>query len=167
MNLLNCSLAALLATVFLAAGCGQFGDDKPHHKEVKSAPALFHPDVFVVAPDKIAGCSGLYTYDSLNVAFDNLDVDKGKKIFATKTKVLAFLRVHNQDVFLKYDAAESKAANEKSPKEIEIYKGSGYVAVLTLHMMNAEGEVVWKGGTLEITWGKQKVTIKIRGISGC
>jgi hypothetical protein len=163
MKRYNHSLFILLAVLLFATGCDQFGDDKPPHKEVKTIP--FHPDIFVASPGKIAGCSGLYTYDSLNVPVDGLDVDKGKKIFATKSKVLGYLRVHNQDIFLKYDAAESKPVNETTTKEV--YRGGGYTAVLTLHEMNAEGEVVWKGGTLEIWRGKQKVVIKIRGISGC
>ena len=50
------------------------------------------PDVFVAAPGTVEGCVGLYTYDSLDIAYDALDVDKGRKIFVTKSNDFAFFR---------------------------------------------------------------------------
>ncbi len=151
-----------------AVSCGQFGDGKPHHKPVSAAPVdktVVQPDIFEVAPNKIAGCSGLYMYDSLMTSYDNLDVDKGKKILAVKTESLAYLKIKGKDVFLTYDKASSGLMSDGNKKEV--YKGAGITAVLVIQEIGAEGETVRQGGTLEISKGKAKVKIKIKGLSGC
>src|SRR5580698_8429195 len=78
-------------------GCVMPGCDAPDKKTAHAENTEFlRPDVFSASPDKVEGCVGLYTYDSLNVAFDSLDVDKGKKILATKTAEFAFIRLHHR-----------------------------------------------------------------------
>ena len=71
---------------------------------------------------------GLYTYDSLAIPFDSLDVDKGKKVLVTKTNEFAFFRLHQKDVYLQYDSAKSGPIDKKTYKEV--YRGNDYTVVL-------------------------------------
>jgi hypothetical protein len=176
MNLFNRSLLSFLLAAFIIAGC-----DEPPKKHAgrrpkdTAAPAasaaavdkntLPPPDVFVAAPHTIQGCVGLYTYDSLKNSFDNMDVDKGKKILATKTAEFAFLRVHGKDVVLKYDKKESRVVDKTTNKEV--YRGNGYVVVLLMQVIQVKGEELLSTGTLEITQGDKKIKIKVSGVSGC
>ena len=107
----------------------------------------------------------MYTYDSLKTSFDNLDVDKGKKILATKTAELAYLRYRGKDVVMKYDKKESKVVDKQTTREV--YRGNGYVVVLTIQIIQVKGEEMLSTGTLEISQGDKKVKIKISGVSGC
>jgi hypothetical protein len=126
---------------------------------------FLRPDVFSVSPDKIEGCLGLYTYDSLNIDFDSLDVDKGKKILATKTTEFAFLRLHHKDIYLPYDRAKSGPIDKKTNKEV--YRGNDYTVILITRRVREEGESEWSTGTLEIIFSEKHFLIKIRGLSGC
>ncbi len=167
MKLLNQLLLLVLAGS-LAAGCDEPGNGAGrHHAKADSHEnnAFLRPDVFITAPNTIEGCIGLYTYDSLDIAFDSLDVDKGRKIFVTKTEDFAFFRIHNREILLHYDKAESKSLDKKTSKEV--YKGNEYTAVLITHTVREQGESVWSTGTLEIIRGDKRIKIKIRGLSGC
>jgi hypothetical protein len=146
--------------------CASAGCDSPDRKTAHPENTEFlRPDVFSASPDKVEGCVGLYTYDSLNIAFDSLDVDKGKKILATKTTDFAFLRLHRKDIYLAYDRAKSGPIDKKTFKEV--YRGNDYTVVLITHTLREEGESVWSTGTLEIIQGDKHYLIKIRGLSGC
>jgi hypothetical protein len=172
MNLFTRLLLIIPLAVFFIAGC-----DEPPKKRVSrhpkdpspSAPVekntLPPPDIFVASPHGIQGCVGLYTYDSLKTSFDNMDVDKGKKILATKTAEFAFLRVHGKDVVLKYDKKESKVVDKTTNKEV--YRGNGFVLVLLTQVIQVKGEEMLSTGTLEISQGDKKIKIKISGVSGC
>ena len=173
MNLLNRSLLIFLLASLFIAGC----DDPPKKRAVRRpkettapAPAVVErntlppPDIFVASPHTIQGCVGLYTYDSLKSSFD-MDVDKGKKILATKTAEFAYLRVHGKDVLLKYDRKESKVVDKTTNKEV--YRGNGYVVVLLTQVIQVKGEEMLSTGTLEIIQGDKRVKIKISGVSGC
>jgi hypothetical protein len=168
----RCLLLFLLAG-FAIPGCDSPGKNTSHrHGKVDSPSAgdnsaALRPDIFFFAPGNVEGCVGLYTYDSLNIAFDSLDVDKGKKILVTKTTEFAFFRLHRKDIILHYDQAESKQLDKKTFKEV--YRGDDYTVVLTTHSVREEGETVWSTGTLEIIQiqGNKHFKIKIRGLSGC
>lgn len=174
MNLFNRPLLICLLSIAVIAGC-----DEPPKKHVTrhaaaadaagSAAAekntLLPPDIFVAAPHTIEGCVGLYTYDSLKTSFDNMDVDKGKKILATKTAEFAFLRWHGKDVVMKYDKKESKVVDKTTTKEV--YRGNGFVVVLMMQVIQVKGEEMLSTGTLEIIQGEKRIKIKVSGVSGC
>ncbi len=169
MNLFNRSRLLLLAALILAIGCdepGNRGGGRRHGKvdSPENSNAL-RPDVFISGPNTLEGCVGLYTYDSLNIAFDNLDVDKGRKIFATKTSAFAYLRMHNKDIVLHYDQAGSGKVDDKTTREV--YRGGEYTAILITHSLQEQGETVWSSGTLEIIHGDKHFKVKVRGLSGC
>jgi hypothetical protein len=162
----------IVMTVAFVAGCDEPAPSSKKHaarRDSSAAPeernTLPPPDVFVAAPHTIEGCVGLYTYDSLKTSFDNLDVDKGKKILATKTAELAYLRYHGKDVVMKYDKKESRVVDKQTTREV--YRGNGYVVVLTIQIIQVKGEEMLSTGTLEITQGDKKVKIKVSGVSGC
>jgi len=174
MNLFNRPLLICLLSIAVIAGC-----DEPPKKHVTrhavaadaagSAAAekntLPPPDIFVAAPHTIEGCVGLYTYDSLKTSFDNMDVDKGRKILATKTAEFAFLRWHGKDVVMKYDKKESKVVDKTTTKEV--YRGNGFVVVLMMQVIQVKGEEMLSTGTLEVIQGEKRIKIKVSGVSGC
>ena len=169
---MNCFYRLLL---LLLAGSCVTGCDSPGGKQAhrhgradslagENSPEL-RPDVFTVAPGDVEGCVGLYTYDSLHIAFDSLDVDKGKKILATVATNFAFLRLHGKNIVLRYDSAESRKLGDKEFKEV--YRGNGYTAVLITHTLQEEGEAVKESGTLEISHGNIHFSVKVKGLAGC
>jgi hypothetical protein len=80
----------ILTGVLTIVGCDAPGGKASHHHGKADAPASaensanLRPDLFVAGPGTLEGCVGLYTYDSLNIATDSLDVDKGEKIFVRR-----------------------------------------------------------------------------------
>ena len=173
MNSFSRCLLSFLLAGFVISGCDSPGGSGAHrHGKAESSSAAdnssaLRPDVFFSAPANVEGCVGLYTYDSLNIAFDSLDVDKGKKIFVTKATDFAFFRLHRKDIILHYVQAESSQMDKSTFKEV--YRGDNYTAVLITHSIQEEGETVWSTGTLEIIQieGNKHFKIKIRGLSGC
>ncbi len=178
MNLFNRPLLICLLGITLITGC----DEPPKKHGTRHAAAgagkdvtggdsgaekntLPPPDMFVAAPHTIEGCVGLYTYDSLKTSFDNMDVDKGRKILATKTAEFAFLRWHGKDVVMKYDKKESKVVDKTTTKEV--YRGNGFVVVLMMQVIQVKGEEMLSTGTLEIIQGDKRIRIKVSGVSGC
>jgi hypothetical protein len=163
-------LLLLFWSVFVISGCDS-PDNKTAHRRGKPDSAatedteFLRPDVFSASPDKVEGCVGLYTYDSLNIPFDNLDVDKGKKILVTKTRDFAFFRLHQKDVYLRYDSAKSGPIDKKTFREV--YRGNEYTMILITHTIREEGESEWSTGTLEIIFKDKHLRIRIKGLSGC
>ena len=168
MNPFYRCLPLLILAGLLTIGCDAQGNRTAHRHGKPENPEkneFLRPDVFVAAPGTVEGCVGLYTYDSLDIAYDALDVDKGRKIFVTKSNDFAFFRLHNKDIVLHYDRSQSRQLDEKTVKEV--YKGGEYTAVLITHSVQTQGETVWSAGTLEIIRGDKHFVIKIRGLSGC
>jgi hypothetical protein len=169
MNLFNRYLLLLLLAGWFVAGCDSPGDGTARHRgktdPAEGNAAQLRPDLFVTGPGTLDGCVGLYTYDSLNVAFDSLDVDKGRKIFATKASSFAFLRIHNRNITLQYDRAGSGEVDKKTVREV--YRNGEYTAILVTHSLQAEGETILLSGTLEIIRGNQHFKVKVKGVSGC
>ncbi|MBS1664956.1 MAG: hypothetical protein JST68_28170 [Bacteroidetes bacterium] len=164
-----------MLAVLLVTGCDEPAPKKRAARRPKDSAAaseaaaeknlLGAPDIFIASPHTIEGCVGLYTYDSLKTTFDNMDVDKGRKILATKTAEFAYLRFHGKDILLKYDKKESMIVDKTKQKEV--YKGNGFVVVLITEVIQTKGEEMLSTGTLEITQGDKKIKIKIGGVSGC
>ena len=126
---------------------------------------FLRPDVFLSSPARVEGCVGLYTYDSLTIPTDSLDVDQGMKVLVTKTNEFAFFRLHRKDIYLRFDSAKSGPIDKKTFKEV--YRGNDYTVVLITHTVREEGETVWSTGTLEIVFKDKHFSIKIKGLSGC
>jgi hypothetical protein len=161
-------LLLILAGLLAVAGCDSPGNRNGRRHEKGGGAEkndFLRPDIFLAAPGTVEGCVGLYTYDSLDIAFEALDVDKGRKIFATKATEFAYFRLHNKDMVLHYDQEQSKQLDSKTFKEV--YKGGEYTAVLITHTIQTQGETVWMAGTLEIIKGDKHFVMKIRGLSGC
>jgi hypothetical protein len=160
----------LLWSICVISGCDS-PDNKTSHRRSKPDSAatenseFLRPDVFFSSPGKVEGCIGLYTYDSLAIPFDSLDVDQGKKVLVTKTNEFAFFRLHQKDVYLQYDSAKSGPIDKKTYKEV--YRGNDYTVVLVTHEVRVEGEAQWETGTLEIIHGDKHFRIKVKGLSGC
>ena len=170
MNPINRCLLLLILTGVMTAGCDSPGDKAPRrHAKADAPPAennsFLRPDVFIAGPGTLEGCVGLYTYDSLNIATESLDVDKGQKIFATKASSFAFLRIHNHNVTLQYDKAGSGSVDKNTVREV--YRGGDYTAILVIHSLQAQGETILTAGTLEIIRGPQHFKVKVTGVSGC
>lgn len=170
MNLFYRPLLICLLGIVVFTGCDEPPKKHSPHRSGDSVAAaekntLPPPDIFVAAPHTIEGCVGLYTYDSLKTSFDNMDVDKGKKILATKTAEFAFLRYHGKDVVMKYDKKESKVVDKTTNREV--YRGGGFVVVLQTQVIQVKGEEMLSTGTLEIIQGDKRIKIKISGVGGC
>ena len=171
MNLFYRCILLLILTGVTIVGCDGPGGKASHHHGKADAPASaensanLRPDLFVAGPGTLDGCVGLYTYDSLNIATGSLDVDKGEKIFATKTSSFAFLRIHNHNITLQYDHAGSGSVDKNTVREV--YRGGEYTAILVVHSLQAEGETIIIAGTLEIIRGTQHFKVKVKGVSGC
>ena len=161
-------LLLLLLAVFWIAGCDSSDKRGSHSSKPYSAVRKdeeLRPDIFTVSPERVNGCIGLYTYDSLDIAFDALDVDKGKKIFVTVTGGMGYLRIHGKEINLRYDSAQSRASGDKV--EREVYVGNNYTVILTVHFVRQEGETVWKSGLLQIGYKMKSFSVKVKGLSGC
>jgi hypothetical protein len=163
-------LLLLFWSVCVLSGCDS-PDNKTSHRRGKPGRAatedteFLRPDLFSSSPGKIDGCVGLYTYDSLNIPFDSLDVDKGKKILVTVPTDFAFFRLHRKDVYLHFDPAKSGPVDKETFKEV--YRGNEYTVVLILRKVGVEGETQVLAGTLEIIQGDKHFRIKVKGLSGC
>ena len=162
-------LLLLSTAVYTIYGCDSSDKKTSHHHKPDGAVTenseFLRPDVFSSAPDKIEGCLGLFTYDSLDISFENLDVDKGKKIVATKTGEFAFFRLHGKDVFLRYDSAKSGPIDKKTVREV--YRGTEYTVILITQQVRTEGEAAWLTGTLEVVSKDKRFKIKVKGLEGC
>ncbi len=168
MNPFHRLLLLALAT-FTIFGCDSPDKKTSHHHKPDSAVTenseFLRPDIFASSPNKVEGCVGLFTYDSLNIAFDALDVDKGKKIFVTKAGEFAFFRLRGKDIFLRYDSAKSGPIDKKASKEV--YRGNEYTVILITQDVQTEGETQQSTGTLDIIFKDKHFKVKVKGISGC
>jgi hypothetical protein len=163
-------LLLLFWAVYMITGCDSPDSRASHHRGKPDSAAIensefLRPDIFFSSPGKVDGCVGLYTYDSLAIPFDSLDVDKGQKILVTVSTNFAFFRLHRKDVYLHYDSAKSGPVDKRTFKEV--YRGNEYTVVLVMRTVREEGETQWSTGTLEIIHGDKHFRIKVKGLSGC
>lgn len=162
-------LLLLAWAVCTIVGCDSPDRKSSHHRKPDSAGTenseFLRPDVFSSSPSKVEGCVGLYTYDSLNIPTDNLDVDKGRKILATKSGEFAFFRLHGKDVYLRFDSAKSGPIDKKTSREV--YRGNEYTVTLVMQNIQTEGETQQSTGTLEIIMKDKHFKIRVKGLSGC
>src|ERR1700722_20659642 len=74
----------LLCILCVVSGCDS-PDKRNRHRGNPDSPLtenseFLRPDIFSSSPDKVEGCVGLYTYDSLNMTFDYPSGGRSKKI---------------------------------------------------------------------------------------
>jgi hypothetical protein len=114
-------------------------------------------DFFTKIPPQIDGCSGLYTYDSLSL-------QTNKYVFVTNLQDAAFIKVAGKQIALQQTGTKILPKNTYR----STFKGNGYTVILTTRTLRQTGEEAWvEGGTIEISHGTAKRTIKIHGESGC
>ncbi|HET6256917.1 MAG TPA: hypothetical protein VFE32_22790 [Puia sp.] len=162
-------LLLLSWAVCVISGCDSPDKRTSHHRDTPDSATenneFLRPDIFSSSPGKVDGCVGLYTYDSLAIPLDSLDVDKGKKILVTVATDFAFFRLHRKDVYLHYDSAKSGPIDKKTYKEV--YRGNDYTVILIMHAVRGVGETQWSTGTLEIIFKDKHLKIRVKGLSGC
>lgn len=115
------------------------------------------PDFFKTIPEEIDGCSGLYTYATTQL--------KGAKyIFVTNLDEVALIRISGRTIKLKRTL--NKEISPISSKQTFI--GGGYTVTLLIKGSKRTGdELSEETGTLEISKGTDRTTIRIHGESGC
>jgi hypothetical protein len=125
-------------------------------------------DYFNKIPAQVAGCSGLYTYDSVSIK-------KEKYIIVTDLGEFAYIHIGGKQIQLKLVGGDSFIFDNTQIKKIYkgVYKGNAYQIILKTKSAKNGGETWEKTeswvdmGTAELTIGKKQFTIKIHGISGC
>lgn len=114
-------------------------------------------DAFKNIPTEIDGCMGAYTYSTTPLAND-------KYIFVTDLQELGIIKVNGRNIRLK--KVNHMAITAVSSKDT--YVGSGYTVVLPIKGSKRTGDEVSEDfGTLEVSKGADKITIKFHGESGC
>ena len=144
--------------LMFAVACSHSQKDSKRAGNQSFGDSSLHLAAFSSVPDTLEGCSGTYT-------FDTLDLKKGDKIFLTKLSEFAIIRIGKKDIYLKYDSLDSREINEKTQKEV--FKGYGYTAILITRVDKVVDETFESSGTLEIIGNKRRIKIKVHGIAGC
>lgn len=118
---------------------------------------IVKPDFINHIPQDIEGCTGLYTFDTTNLK-------KKAYIIETDLRQTAFIKINGKLIKLKL------LSNKNLPGENykSSYTGEGYTVILiTKTVKQIDVEKSLDSGTLEINKGKEKIKIKVHGISGC
>lgn len=114
-------------------------------------------DAFKNIPAEIDGCMGAYTYSTTPLAND-------KFIFITDLQELGIIRINGRNIRLK--KVNHMAITSVSSKDT--YTGSGYTVVLLIKGSKRTGDETSEDiGTVEVSKGAEKITIKVHGESGC
>jgi hypothetical protein len=114
-------------------------------------------DAFKNIPTEIDGCMGAYTYSTTPIAND-------RYIFVTDLQELGIIKINGKYIRLK--KVSHMAITSVSSKDT--YTGSGYTVVLLIKGSKRTGDELSENvGTLDISKGADKITIKVHGESGC
>lgn len=114
-------------------------------------------DAFKNIPSEIDGCMGAYTYSTTPLAND-------RYIFVTDLQELGIIKINGRNIRLK--KVNHMAITAVSSKDT--YTGSGYTVILLIKGSKRTGDEVSEDiGTLEVSKGADKITIKVHGESGC
>jgi|HubBroStandDraft_3_1064219.scaffolds.fasta_scaffold509089_1 hypothetical protein len=113
-------------------------------------------EYFDTNPTNGDGCEGNFTYDTISV-------EKGKFIFFTDLRKLAYIKVGGKNISLK-NMGYVQLSKKKSKST---FKGGGYTIILTTTTVKEYDEGGLEAGTLEISNGVDKEIIKVHGESGC
>jgi len=118
---------------------------------------VIKPELITQIPRDIEGCTGLFT-------FDITDLKKKAFIIETDLRQTAYIKMNGKLIKLKL------LNNKTLPGETykSTYTGEGYTVILiskTIRQIDVEKSL--DSGTLEIIKDKQKIKVKVHGISGC
>ena len=118
---------------------------------------VIKPDFITQIPRDIEGCTGLYT-------FDTTVFKKKAYIIETDLRQTAYIKINGKLIKLKL------LNNKNLPGETykSTYSGEGYTVILiskTVKQLDVDKSL--DSGTLEIIKDKQKLKVKVHGISGC
>lgn len=114
-------------------------------------------DAFKNIPSDIDGCMGAYTYSTTPLAND-------KYVFVTDLQELGIIKINGRNIKLK--KVNHIAITTVSSKDT--YVGNGYTVVLLIKGSKRTGDELSEDiGTLEVSKGAEKITIKVHGESGC
>lgn len=126
-------------------------------------------DLFHGIPKQVdSGCNGLYTYDSVSLK-------KEEYIIVTNLQGSAYIIVNRVQIRLKLIGDPSTDIGNKliTKTYMAVFQGVNYQVILKTTTDKNDDETwgsteTWRDmGTLVIIRGKQRVIIKIHGISGC
>ena len=126
-------------------------------------------DLFRGIPKQVdSGCNGLYSYDSVSLK-------KEEYIIVTNLQESAYIIINGVQIRLKHIGDPSTDIGNKliSKTYQTVYQGVNYRVILKTITVKNDDETwgytkTWReNGTLVIIRGKQRILIKIHGISGC
>jgi hypothetical protein len=118
---------------------------------------VIKPELITRIPRDIEGCTGLFTFDT--TAFK-----RKAYIIETDLRQTAYIKMNGKLIKLKL------LNNKTLPGETykSTYTGEGFTVILiskTVKQIDVEKSL--DSGTLEIIKDKQKIKVKVHGISGC
>jgi len=125
-------------------------------------------DWFDTIPSGASGCTGTYTYDSVSFK-------KEKYISVTDLAQFAFIRINGNQIRLKlvgdYLLTDYGSLGKRTYKPV--FRGETYKVILDTKKARGadktwEESETWRDqGTVEIVKGRQRIKIKVHGVSGC
>ena len=118
---------------------------------------VIKPEFITRIPRDIEGCTGLFT-------FDTTDLKKKAFIIETDLRQTAYIKMNG--ILIKLKLLNNKTLPGETYKST--YTGEGYTVILiskTIRQIDVEKSL--DSGTLEIIKDKQKIKVKVHGISGC
>lgn len=118
-------------------------------------PQSIKLDYFTTVPTTIKNCGALFSYDSVALA-------PKKYILLTDFQNIGLIKISGKQINLQL--GETKTVGTTN---IMNYKGGGYTVILSYVTDKHVGEFDMESGTIQISKGNQKSTIKIHGKSGC
>ena len=122
---------------------------------IKTDAQTLKLDYFTKVPTNFKDCGSLYVYDSISLA-------KKKYIFLADLQNQAMITVAGKQV--KLTLSDSKTVGQTN---ISTYTGSGYTLVLSVKTTNHTATIDTEAGTMQITKGTKKMTLKVHGQTAC
>ena len=113
-------------------------------------------DYFTKVPTAFKDCGALYTYDTTSLK-------KKKYIVVVDFQNKGAITVAGKQVALLL--SDSKLVGKST--NVSTFKGSGYTVILSVKTTKHTDKIDLEEGTLEVSKGKDKLTIKIHGQSSC
>jgi len=113
-------------------------------------------DYITKVPKNFKQCGAMYTYDTTSLK-------KKKYIMLADFQNLGMISVNGKMISLQLK--ESKLSDKKM--NVATYTGGGYTVVTTIKTTRQTKLVDYEDGTLEVSKGKEKISIKIHGQSSC
>lgn len=113
-------------------------------------------DYMTKVPKSIQECGAIYTYDTTSLK-------KKKYIMLADFQNLGMISVNGKMISLQLK--DTKLSDKKL--NVSTYTGEGYTVITKVKTTRQTTLIDYEDGTLEISKGKEKISIKIHGQSGC